>query len=167
MSYPPVTFPILAGGDEAGRKIVAVRGEGEPARGIGWLLLTAAVVAIFPGVVGALLSGPLAQTWVTVLISVCIQALPFVVLGVLLSGRLAALLPAGSLAKLMPRRMGLAVPVAVLAGAALPGCECSSVVVASRLVRSGVPPPAASSFLFSAPPINPALVAGRGRRFLP
>src|SRR6266542_6886204 len=92
------------------------------------------------------------------LLSVTIQALPFLVLGVLLSSALATFVPHHRLVRVVPRRVGLAVPVAGLAGAALPGCECSSVVVAGRLIAQGVPPPAAVSFLLSAPAINPVVV---------
>ena len=68
-----------------------------------------------------------------------------------MSSFLGAIVPAGLLARAVPRRTAWSVPVAGLAGAALPGCEFSSVVVAGRLVASGVPPPAALSFLLSAP----------------
>ncbi|WP_399209526.1 permease [Streptomyces sp. SLBN-118] len=41
----------------------------------------------------------------------------------------------------------LAVPVAGMAGAVLPGCECASVPVAGALVRRGITPAAALAFL--------------------
>ncbi len=140
-------------------------GKAESALGIWWIATAATAITIFPGAIRAVLSGPAAQTWVTILISVSIQALPFLVLGVLVSSLLAALLPAGLLARVVPGRAGLSVPVAGLAGAALPGCECSSVVVAGRLVASGVPPPAAVSFLLSAPAINPVVVVATAVAF--
>jgi uncharacterized membrane protein YraQ (UPF0718 family) len=144
---------------------LVVREKRELAHGMGWILFAATVVAVFPQTVRALLAGPLAQAWVTILISVSVQALPFLVLGVLLSSLLAALLPTRSLARLMPSRPGLAVPVAGLAGAALPGCDCSSVVVAGRLVRAGVPSSAAISFLLAAPAINPVVVVATAVAF--
>src|SRR5690242_8202145 len=97
-----------------GRRLVG-RETRELAHGMGWILFAAAVVAVFPQTIRAVLSGPLAQAWVTILISVSVQAFPFLVLGVLLSSLLAALLPTRSLARLMPSRPGLAVPVAGLA----------------------------------------------------
>ena len=141
------------------------RGEAESGRGMWWIALAVGGMTIFPGAIRALLSGPVARTWVTILISVSIQALPFLVLGVLVSSFLGALVPAGLLARMVPRRAGLSVPVAGLAGAALPGCECSSVVVAGRLVASGVPPPAAVAFLLAAPAINPVVVVATAVAF--
>jgi uncharacterized repeat protein (TIGR03943 family) len=73
-----------------------------------------------------------------------VQALPFLVLGVLLSGALAALIRRGWLAGALPANDLLAVPAACLAGAALPGCECASVPIAARLRAGGVRSAAAS-----------------------
>lgn len=98
------------------------------------------------------------QTWATVALAVVLQALPFLVLGVLLSGAVAAFVPAGLLPRLLPRRAALSVPLAGLAGIALPGCECSSVPVAGRLVAAGAPPAAALTFMVAAPAVNPLVL---------
>lgn len=119
-------------------------------------LLAAAL--IFRGPIGSLLDGPAVQTWLTIFVSVSVQALPFLVLGVVLSGALAAFVPPGALARALPRRTALAVPVAGVAGAALPGCECGSVPIAGRLVSRGAPPAAALAFLLAAPAINPVVM---------
>ncbi|NED40190.1 permease, partial [Amycolatopsis sp. SID8362] len=73
---------------------------------------------------------PALRTGSTVFVAVCVQALPFLVLGVLISGAIAAFVPARVLERVLPRRSGAAVGVAGLAGGALPGCECASVPVA-------------------------------------
>jgi hypothetical protein len=104
------------------------------------------------------LDHPAVQAWCTVLLAITLQATPFLLLGVLVSGLLAALVPAGAFAALLPRSPVLAVPVAGLSGAVLPGCECSSVPVAGRLVDRGVPAASALTFLLAAPAINPVVV---------
>jgi uncharacterized membrane protein YraQ (UPF0718 family) len=58
-----------------------------------------------------------------------------------------------------------AVPVAALAGAALPGCECGSVPIARRLMSRGVTPAAALTFLLSAPAINPVVLVATAVAF--
>ena len=73
--------------------------------------------------------------------------------------------PAGFLPRFLPDRPALAVPVAAVAGAALPGCECGSVPIAGRLVSRGVPPAAASTFLLSAPAINPVVLVATAVAF--
>ncbi len=95
----------------------------------------------------------------TVLLSIVLQALPFLVAGVLLSATLTAVVPPSALRRALPRSPVLAVPVAGVAGMALPGCECASVPVAQGLVRRGVAPAAALTFLLSAPAINPIVLA--------
>jgi len=57
------------------------------------------------------------------------------------------------------------VPVAAVAGAALPGCECGSVPIARRLVNHGVAPAAAPTFLLSAPAINPIVLVATAVAF--
>src|SRR6266545_4973939 len=99
---------------------------------------------------------PRVQTWLTIFVSIVLQALPFVVLGTVVSAAIAVLVPPSFFARALPRRPAVAVPVA---GVALPGCECGSVPIAGALVRRGVTPAAALAFLLSAPAINPVVLA--------
>ena len=102
---------------------------------------------------------PALQTGATIFVSIIVQALPFLVLGVVLSGAIAAFVPASFWKKALPKNPALAVPVAGCAGAVLPGCECASVPVANGLMSRGVAPAAALAFLLSAPAINPIVLA--------
>ncbi|MEU5242848.1 permease [Streptomyces asoensis] len=111
------------------------------------------------------LSAPVMQSWTTVFVAVVVQALPFLVLGVLLSAAIAVYVPPSFFARALPSRPGLAVPVAGAAGALLPGCECASVPVAGALVRRGVTPAAALAFLLSAPAINPVVLTATAVAF--
>jgi uncharacterized membrane protein YraQ (UPF0718 family) len=111
------------------------------------------------------LSAPVMQSWTTVFVAVVVQALPFLVLGVLLSAAIAVYVPPSFFARALPRNPALAVPVAGAAGAVLPGCECASVPVAGALVRRGVTPAAALAFLLSAPAINPIVLTATAVAF--
>jgi uncharacterized membrane protein YraQ (UPF0718 family) len=128
------------------------------------VLLIVAAVALRP-VLAGLLRQPAAANWATVFVAVAIQAMPFLVLGVSVSGAIAAFVPPGAIARLLPRRPALAVPAAACAGAALPGCECGSVPIAARLVAAGVTPSAALAFLLSAPAINPIVLTATAVAF--
>ncbi|HVV09391.1 permease [Amycolatopsis sp.] len=108
---------------------------------------------------------PALRTGATVFVAVCVQALPFLVLGVLISGAIAAFVPARVLRKVLPRRTSAAVGVAGLAGVALPGCECASVPVARRLMGQGVAPAAALTFLLAAPAVNPVVLVATAVAF--
>ncbi len=146
------------------------RGDADGAKGwqfnplLALILLLTLGVALQGPIRGAL-SAPVVQSWMTVFIAVVIQALPFLVLGVLLSAVIAVFVPASFFARALPRRPVLAVPVAGLAGVVLPGCECASVPVAGALVRRGVAPAAALAFLLAAPAINPIVLTATAIAF--
>ncbi|WSA12432.1 permease [Micromonospora sp. NBC_01813] len=104
------------------------------------------------------ISNPRLQTWTTVFVSVMVQAMPFLVFGVVLSAVIAVFVPRSFWAKALPKHPALAVPVASAAGVVLPGCECGSVPIAGSLIRRGVTPAAALAFLLAAPAINPIVL---------
>jgi uncharacterized membrane protein YraQ (UPF0718 family) len=105
------------------------------------------------------------RNWSTVFLATTLQALPFLILGVAIGAVITAFVPAAALARALPRRTALAVPVAGLAGAVLPGCECSAAPVASRLVARGVEPAVALTFLLAAPAINPIVLVATAVAF--
>ncbi|MEU6218124.1 permease [Streptomyces sp. NPDC047022] len=150
----------------------ADRREGEEGNPQGWqfnsslgLVLLLLLLVVGQGPVRRALGAPVMQSWMTVFLAVVVQALPFLVLGVLLSAALAVFVPPSFFARALPKRPALAVPVAGVAGAILPGCECASVPVAGALVRRGVTPAAALAFLLSAPAINPIVLTATAVAF--
>jgi hypothetical protein len=120
-------------------------------------LLAVAAVLVRP-LIERFLQSPGLRNWITIFEAIVVQALPFLVFGVVLSGAIAAFVPESWLGRALPKDPRLAVGVAGLAGMALPGCECSAVPVAGRLVARGAPPSAALTFLLSAPAINPVVL---------
>ncbi|WP_083976308.1 permease [Kitasatospora azatica] len=130
-------------------------------------LLLMGMVALLTGsrLLGAWRGAPWLQAWAAVFIAVCVQALPFLLLGTVLSAAVAAFVPAAWLERALPRNPLLAVPIAGAAGVVLPGCECASVPVADRLIRRGVAPSAALAFLLSSPAINPVVLVATGVAF--
>lgn len=130
------------------------------------------VVLLVPLVVAMLLQdriGFLAdeevRLWSTLFVSVCIQAVPFLVFGVVISGLIAAFVSPDLVQRVVPKRPLFAVPSAGVAGLALPGCECGSVPIAGRLVAAGTPPAAALTFLLAAPAINPVVLVSTAVAF--
>ena len=128
---------------------------------IGLLLLVVALQAT----INKSVSAPVLQNWTTVFIAVVTQALPFLILGVMLSASLVVFVPPGFFARALPNNPVLAVPVAGMAGVILPGCECASVPVAGALVRRGVTPAAALAFLLAAPAVNPVVLVATAVAF--
>jgi uncharacterized protein len=101
----------------------------------------------------------------TVFCGVFVQALPFLVLGVVLSGLIATFVTPERLTRWLPRRPAAAVLVAGIGGAALPGCECGSVPVARRLFGDGAVGAAALTFMLAAPAVNPVVVVATAVAF--
>jgi len=126
-------------------------------------VLVAAV--LLQGLITSALDAPAARTASTVFVAVCVQALPFLVLGVLLSALITAFVSPRVLRRVLPRSSAAAVPVAGLAGVMLPGCECAAVPVARRLIGQGVAPAAALTFLLAAPAINPVVLVSTAVAF--
>lgn len=104
-------------------------------------------------------------TWLTVFVSIALQSLPFLVMGVVLSAAIAVLVPSEALARWLPRHPVAAVPVAGLSGMVLPGCECASVPIAGSLVGRGIKPAVALTFLLAAPAINPVVLVSTAVAF--
>jgi len=108
---------------------------------------------------------PALQNWSTILVSLTLQAVPFLVLGVVVSAAVSTLVPTAWIDKALPRSDLLAIPVAGLAGGVLPGCECSAAPVAARMVSRGVRPAAVFTFLLAAPAINPVVLVSTAVAF--
>jgi uncharacterized membrane protein YraQ (UPF0718 family) len=139
----------------------------EPRRRVdGRLIVLLVVVALYSrGTLTGSLNPVVLRTWTTVFVAIVVQALPFLVLGVLVSGAITALVSPAVLERLLPRPAVLAVPSAALAGAALPGCECASVPIAGRLCARGVQPAAALAFMLAAPAVNPVVLVATAVAF--
>lgn len=105
------------------------------------------------------------RAWMTVFVAIFLQAMPFLIFGVVLSGLIAAVVSPAALARVLPRNRAAAVAVAGGAGMALPGCECGAVPVAGRLIGGGVPAAAALTFLLAAPAINPIVLVSTATAF--
>jgi uncharacterized protein len=137
----------------------------------GWLgsieLLAVVMLAAVLGraYLAGLFDTPRLQTLLAVFISIVVQAMPFLILGTVLSAAITAFVPSRVFTSVLPRNPALAVPVAGAVGAVLPGCECGSVPVAGALVRRGVPPAAALAFLLSSPAINPVVLVSTAVAF--
>ena len=85
------------------------------------LALAAVALLLLQPFLAGRLTNPALQAGATIFVSIVIQALPFLVLGVVLSAAIAAFVPDSFWQKALPKRPGLAVPVAGCAGAVLPG----------------------------------------------
>lgn len=136
--------------------------ERDPRLGRG-LLVVLGVLVVAALIVLALLSpGPSLPTRVqdglTLSISVLIESMPFVVLGVLLSIVVQVWVPPGVIERWMPRRAWARRMVLSLLGMLVPVCECGNVPFARGLMMRGFTVPESLTFLIAAPIVNPIVI---------
>ena len=94
----------------------------------------------------------------TLFLSLLVEAIPFLLLGVLLSSSLLFLIDEKQLITKLPKNPLLGSIAGSCIGFLFPVCECGNVPVARRLLLSGVSPSVAISFLLAAPTINPIVI---------
>jgi len=94
----------------------------------------------------------------TIFISILIEALPFILLGVIISGIIQIFVTDEMMAKAIPRNKFGAIVLASVIGALFPACECGIVPITRRLMAKGVPLYAAIPFMLTGPIINPVVL---------
>ena len=94
----------------------------------------------------------------TLFLSLLVEAIPFLLLGVLLSSALLFFIDERQLVAKLPRHPFLGALVGSCAGFLFPVCECGNVPVARRLLMQGMPTSVSIGFLLAAPTINPVVV---------
>ncbi|MBF2063892.1 MAG: permease [Calothrix sp. C42_A2020_038] len=94
----------------------------------------------------------------TIFLSLLVEAIPFLLIGVLFSSLLLFMVDERKLVERMPRNALLGAFVGSLVGFLFPVCECGNVPVARRFLMQGVPTSVAIGFLLAAPTINPIVI---------
>ncbi|MDN4526178.1 permease [Fictibacillus fluitans] len=94
----------------------------------------------------------------TIFLSILIEAIPFILLGVFVSALIQTFVSEESLQKYLPKNPVLAVLPAALFGLLAPICECAIVPVVRRLIKKGMPLHIGFVFLAAAPIVNPVVI---------
>ncbi|MBO0413737.1 permease [Enterococcus hulanensis] len=93
-----------------------------------------------------------------IFLSIVIEAIPFVLLGCIISGALQVFLTPERVKKILPRNKFLAILVGSFLGFFFPSCECGIVPIVTQFMRKGVPEHTAFAFMVTAPIINPIVL---------
>ena len=94
----------------------------------------------------------------TIFLSMIMEAVPFVLAGVLISGVIQTFVTERWLARIMPRNRWASSLFGCGVGALFPSCECGIIPVAGRLLNKGMPLNAGIAFILTAPIINPIVL---------
>jgi len=92
---------------------------------------------------------------ITLFFSLLVEAMPFLLLGVMFSSILLLFVDEQKLLTIMPKNVMLAALAGGLIGFLFPVCECGNIPVARRLLMKGAPTAVAIGFLLAAPTVNP------------
>jgi uncharacterized membrane protein YraQ (UPF0718 family) len=100
-----------------------------------------------------------AQIFFSTIVAVFLEAAPFLLLGALLSSAFEIYMPPDLLEKYVPKHRLRGLLFGLGAGLLIPTCECGVVFIARRLLKKNVPAHVAMTYMFSAPVINPLVLA--------
>lgn len=93
-----------------------------------------------------------------IFLSIVIEALPFVLLGCMISGALQVFLTPERVMKLLPKNKLASITVGCSLGVFFPSCECGIVPIVNQFVKKEVPVYTAFAFMLTAPIINPIVI---------
>nr|WP_316300212.1 permease [Clavibacter michiganensis] len=127
------------------------------ATGLALVLLLLALRAASPALGDSVLPDRL-QDLVTLSVSVIVESLPFVILGIVLSIVVQVWVPPGVIERRLPRNPFARRACISFLGMALPVCECGNVPLARGLVVRGFTVPESITFLLAAPILNPITI---------
>jgi hypothetical protein len=160
---PPATPPAPAWTPKTAR----IGPTFSPRAAVGMLVGLGLVIALFA--LNTLVSGPplptRLQDGLTLSISVLIESLPFVVLGVVLSIVVQVWVPPGAIERWMPRAGWARRLTLSLLGIIVPVCECGNVPFARGLMMRGFSVAETLTFLVAAPIVSPIVIISTYQAF--
>lgn len=98
--------------------------------------------------------------------SIVYEAMPFLILGSLISGILEEMVPQRLLARFIPRNRFLSILIGGLLGLVFPMCDCGIIPIMCRLLRKKLPLSTCTSYMLAGPIINVVVMASTYFAFL-
>lgn len=95
----------------------------------------------------------------TVFLSILLEAIPFVLLGVFFSALIQTFVSDEQVRRWTPKHPLVAIPFASLLGFIFPVCECAIIPIVRRLIHKGMPIPVGIVFMLAGPVVNPVVMA--------
>ena len=90
--------------------------------------------------------------------SIVLEALPFIIIGVLLSSFIQMYVSEEHIRRILPKNKLAGGILAALVGIVFPTCECTSVTITKGLMKKGVPVNMAITYLLAAPIVSPLVL---------
>ncbi|WP_249366698.1 permease [Neobacillus rhizophilus] len=103
----------------------------------------------------AIISSQKVQVFKMVFISIIIEAMPFILIGVFISALLQVFVTDQMMRKFIPQNPILGIITASVLGIIFPICECGMVPAIRKLIKKGMPLYVATTFILVGPILNP------------
>ncbi len=110
------------------------------------------------GVIPLILKNPQLQVFTMIVTAILLEALPFILIGAMISGIMEVLIPRGKIQKIFSGSNFLHTIGSPFLGMLFPVCSCGNVVLAKRLLKKGAGPSGVISYMLAAPIINPVTI---------
>lgn len=98
------------------------------------------------------------EKWANTFISMILEALPFILIGALVSAIIQMYISEELVKRILPKNKFISMLFAALIGVFIPICECAIVTIAKSLIKKGVPIGVAIVFMLSVPIVNPVVI---------
>ncbi len=99
-----------------------------------------------------------ARAFTLILWSILLEALPFVLLGTILSSLIQIFVSEDTLLRILPKNRMLRLIFAALVGFVFPVCECAIIPITRALIKKGMPTGPAFAFMIATPIVNPIVI---------
>jgi len=110
------------------------------------------------GLIPQLLKNPKLQVFTIVITAILLEAIPFILIGAIISGSIEVLVSEEKVKRAFPQNRFLSAATGSFLGILFPVCSCGNVVVARRLLKKGVPASGGISYMLASPIINPITI---------
>ncbi|WP_314589905.1 permease [Paenibacillus terrigena] len=104
---------------------------------------------------GSILHHPKLQMFKMMFLSIMIEAMPFILIGVVLSALVEVFVSEQTIRRMIPKNPILGIITASVLGIIFPLCECGMVPAVRRLIQKGMPVYVATTFIIVGPILNP------------
>lgn len=122
------------------------------------ILISFILASIFIQTQNSIVLPNVIQDTITLSLGVLYEALPFVILGIILSTLIQTYLRQSTLIRLLPKKPVFRRAALSFSGTFMPVCECGNVPLARGLMIKGLRPQDVITFLLAAPIINPVTI---------
>ncbi|MDD3340861.1 MAG: permease [Bacilli bacterium] len=93
-----------------------------------------------------------------IFLSILLEAIPFILLGVFVSALIEEFVSPDFFSKIIPKNPILGAIVGVIMGFFVPACDCAVIPISKRLIKKGVPINVAITFMLASPIVNPVVI---------